>query len=104
MSADEQIYTDYDRPDSPYLSISTLPPDVRHRALNLYVIDQEEKEGICKVYIVVPSHIWGHGQGEVFDRGISHRTTISFPWLVGESLDARQAMVTGKGESWRGSI
>ena len=67
--------------------------------LNRYVIAQEEEEHICRVFIVTPSHIWGYGQGEVFDKGISHRTTISFPWLVGESLDAGQAMVTGKGTS-----
>ena len=94
-----QIYTDYDRPDSSYLSISSLAPTVRHRALNLHVIEQDER-GICRVYIVVPSHIWGRGQGEVFDKGISHPTTISFPWLVEESLKAGQAMITGKGV-WR---
>jgi hypothetical protein len=99
----EQIYTDLnptpatDRSPE-LLSIATLDPKAPHREVDLE-IEKADSEGICKSYVILPSTIWGEGEGAVFDAGYSNPFSQQIPDLIRAGLDRGQAGMVGKGQS-----
>ncbi|ORY25190.1 hypothetical protein BCR39DRAFT_545017 [Naematelia encephala] len=78
------------------LSIATLPETAPHRPVDLAIVIADAS-AYCKSYIVLPSTIWGPGEGEVFEKGISNSFSQQVPNLVKAALDRGQAGMIGKG-------
>ncbi|WVQ80343.1 hypothetical protein IAT38_002448 [Cryptococcus sp. DSM 104549] len=78
------------------LSFAKLPDSAPHRNVDLAIV-AADAAGSIKSYIVLPSTIWGFGQGEVFEKGFSHATSIQMPVLIEASIDRQRAGVVGKG-------
>lgn len=98
-----QIYTDlHPTPktrDSPaLLSMEDVPPNAPHREVDA-AINEGDARGDFKSFIIVPPTIWGAGQGEIYDKGISNSFSQQMPRLIKISLDRGAAAVVGKGES-----
>ncbi|WRT63704.1 uncharacterized protein IL334_000627 [Kwoniella shivajii] len=97
------IYTDLNPTpatrDSPALrSMTELPPSAPHRDVDLEIVEAD-KAGTIKSYIVLPSTIWGKGEGEVYDKGLSNSFSDQIPTLIKAGLDRGRAGVIGEGKN-----
>ncbi|WVQ93815.1 hypothetical protein IAU59_000893 [Kwoniella sp. CBS 9459] len=97
------IYTDLNPTpatrDGPALrSMTELSPSAPHREVDLAIIEAD-KAGIIKSYIILPSTIWGAGQGEVYEKGLSNSFSDQIPTLVKAGLDRGRAGMVGEGKN-----
>jgi nucleoside-diphosphate-sugar epimerase len=77
-------------------SIEEIPPSAPHREVDIY-INEADARAECKAYIIVPSTIWGVGEGEIFDKGIANSFSDQMPTMARLSLDRGRAGMVGKG-------
>ncbi|ODN76045.1 hypothetical protein L202_05991 [Cryptococcus amylolentus CBS 6039] len=97
----DKIYTDLNASPATRLgpelhSIAKIPETAPHRIVDLEIV-KADAAGIIKSYIVLPSTVWGYGTGEVFDKGISHPTSIQLPQLIEIAIKRGRVGVVGKG-------
>jgi len=93
MYAYDTIYNDAD-PDQ----IETLPPTQLHRNVDLELLNAD-KQGYVRVYIVIPSTIYGIATGKLVELGIQNPHSIQVPALIDASLDRGQGGVVGEGKN-----
>ncbi|WWD22419.1 hypothetical protein CI109_106910 [Kwoniella shandongensis] len=99
----DKIYTDLNptpatRTSPALLSLADLPPSAPHREVDLAII-AADKAGDVKSYIILPSTIWGPGEGEVYESGLSNSFSDQIPTLIKAALDRQRAGVVGKGKN-----
>ncbi|KAK8845472.1 hypothetical protein IAR55_006185 [Kwoniella newhampshirensis] len=99
----DKIYTDLNptpatRISPALLSLADLSPSAPHREVDLAII-AADKAGDVKSYIVLPSTIWGPGEGEVYESGLSNSFSDQIPTLIKAALDRRRAGVVGQGKN-----
>jgi len=78
--------------------IETLADTQLHRNVDLELINAD-KEGYVKVYIILPSTIYGIATGEFVDRGIQNPHSLQIPGLIQVSLSRGRAGMVGKGKN-----
>nr|ODN92615.1 NAD dependent epimerase/dehydratase [Cryptococcus depauperatus CBS 7841] len=98
----DTIYTDLNPSPatrvSPALhSVTEIPVTNPHRNVDLEIV-QADQAGVIKSYIVLPSTIWGCGQGEVYEKSLSHATSQQMPLLIEIAIKRKRAGVVGKGQ------
>ncbi|KAF4612613.1 hypothetical protein D9613_011857 [Agrocybe pediades] len=79
-NASATIYNDAD-PDQ----IETLAITQQHRTVDIELV-KADKEGYMKAYLVLPSMIYGLGQGCLVDLGIQNQFSIQIPQIIQASL------------------
>jgi len=89
----QTIYNDAD-PDQ----IETLPDSQLHRNVDLELI-AADKQGYIKLYLVVPSTIYGIANNKLTEAGIQNSHSIQIPALITASLGRGQAGMVGKGKN-----
>ncbi|WVR03510.1 hypothetical protein IAU60_000501 [Kwoniella sp. DSM 27419] len=97
------IYTDLNPTpatrDSPALrSMTELAPSAPHREVDLAIIEADKAAQI-KSYIILPSTIWGAGEGEVYEKGLSNSFSDQIPTLIRAALDRGRAGMVGEGKN-----
>jgi hypothetical protein len=55
--------------------------------------------GYVKVYIILPSTIYGIATGELVDRGVQNPHSVQVPALIHAALDRGRAGMVGKGKN-----
>jgi len=96
-AGDRTTDTIYD--DSNPDQIETLPDTQPHRNVDLELINAD-KEGYVKVYIVLPSTIYGIANGELVEHGIQKPYSQQVPALIRASLGRGQAGMVGTGKNF----
>jgi len=91
MYAYDTIYYD-DDPDQ----IETLAPTQPHRNVDLELVEAD-KQGYVKVYIILPSTIYGIATGKLVQLGIQNPYSQQVPSLIKASLDRGQGGMVGLG-------
>ncbi|ORX40829.1 hypothetical protein BD324DRAFT_612232 [Kockovaella imperatae] len=96
----KDIYTDLPEPSSAHpdtKTIQSLPDDAFHRPVDL-LVEEADKEGYCRTYIILPGTIWGDPDNMVaFEKGLSNPHSQQIPGAAAFGIDRGQAGVTGKG-------
>ncbi|KAF8994654.1 hypothetical protein BDQ17DRAFT_1311423 [Cyathus striatus] len=89
----ETIYKD----DDP-AQLETLAPTQLHRDVDLVLL-QADNEGYVKVYIVLPSTIYGIAHNKLVDRGIQNPHSVQIPALINASIARGQGGMVGEGKN-----
>ncbi|KAF8994645.1 hypothetical protein BDQ17DRAFT_1331013 [Cyathus striatus] len=92
-SPETVIYRD-DDPDQ----LETIALTQIHRDVDLVLV-QADKEGYVKVYIVLPSTIYGMARNKLVDRGIQNTHSIQIPALIHASITRGQGGMVGEGKN-----
>ena len=77
-------------------SLEEIPATAPHREVDIY-INEADARSECKAYIILPSTIWGWGEGEIYDKEIANPHSDQMPTLARIALDRGRAGVVGKG-------
>ncbi|KAK7448519.1 hypothetical protein VKT23_013781 [Stygiomarasmius scandens] len=91
MALSDEIWDDADAQQ-----MALIPPDAIHRQADRAVINADE-EGYCRVYIVMPSVIWGAPKTKLITDGIQKPHSFLVPTIGKLALDCGQVCVVGKG-------
>ncbi|KAF8994636.1 hypothetical protein BDQ17DRAFT_1311401 [Cyathus striatus] len=92
-SPETVIYRD-DDPDQ----LETIALTQIHRDVDLVLV-QADIEGYVKVYIVLPSTIYGMARNKLVDRGIQNTHSIQIPALINASITRGQGGMVGEGKN-----
>jgi len=90
--------TDVIYDDSNVEQIASLPDSQVHRNVDLELV-HADAEGYAKIYIILPSTIWGIATGPVAEHGIQNVHSQQVPALIHGSLDRGRAGTVGQGKN-----
>ncbi|KAI0668323.1 NAD-P-binding protein [Trametes maxima] len=91
--AADTVYSDLDIP-----KIEALLPTALHRPVDLLVV-AADVSGYARTHIVLPSFVYGVGNGPLFDAGVANPHTTLVPMHVRAALLRGNVGVMGKGLS-----
>jgi len=89
----DTIYDDLN-PDQ----IETLPDTQLHRDVDLTLLRADE-EGYIKLYLVIPSTIYGIAKGKLVEAGIQNPHSIQVPELIRAALGRGRGGMVGQGKN-----
>ncbi|EPQ52467.1 NAD P-binding protein [Gloeophyllum trabeum ATCC 11539] len=91
--ATDIVYSDLDIP-----LIESLKPTQIHRPVDI-VIAEAGNEGYARTHIILPSMIFGLGNGPLFEKGICNRHSMAIPALLQLGWRRGQSGVCGSGKN-----
>ena len=80
-----------------------LPPSALHRSVDLLVC-KADAEGYVRAYIVLPTAVFGSGEGPLYDAGISKRSSVLVTVLASAAADRGHPGIMGTGKNAWGAI
>ncbi|KAF4612716.1 hypothetical protein D9613_011831 [Agrocybe pediades] len=75
----------------------------QHRTVDIELV-KADKEGYMKAYLVLPSMIYGLGQGRLVDLGIQNKFSIQIPQLIQAALARGRGGMVGAGTNVWGNV
>lgn len=84
-------------------ALERLPPSALHRSVDLLVC-KADAEGYVRAYIVLPTAVFGSGEGPLYDAGISKRSSVLVTVLASAAADRGHPGIMGTGKNAWGAI
>ncbi|KAL4068479.1 hypothetical protein V8B97DRAFT_2024745 [Scleroderma yunnanense] len=78
--------------------IASLPPTQLHRNVDL-TIQEADKEGYIRSYIILPSTIYSLAETKLVELGVQNPRSLQIPMLIREGIRRGQAKVVGEGKN-----